>query len=211
MSAPRARAVFLDRDGTLVDELGFLRRAEDLRLLPGAAEGVRLFNRAGWKVVVVTNQSGIARGLLDEPTLARIHARLEQELARGGAHVDAILHCPHHPEEGAPPFRRACDCRKPAPGLILAAARRFALDLAASWTIGDSRRDLEAGARAGLAGGVLVLTGKGVAERESFPANAWPLTAADLPEAARIVLGEEKKVRGDAEGRRGGRGAEEEE
>jgi len=208
VSAPRARAVFLDRDGTLVDELGFLRRADDLRLLPGAAEGVRLFNRAGWKVVVVTNQSGIARGLLDEPTLAGIHARLEQELARGGAHLDAIVHCPHHPEEGLPPFRRACDCRKPAPGMILAAARRLGLDLGESWTIGDSRRDLEAGARAGLAGGVLVLTGKGEAERERFPADAPPLTAEDLPSAARRVLQEEKRERGDAEKRRGARGAE---
>lgn len=188
MSAPRARAVFLDRDGTLVDELGFLRSPADLRLLPGAAEGVRLFNRAGWKVVVVTNQSGIARGLLDEPTLAAIHARLEAELARGGAHVDAILHCPHHPEEGAPPFRRACACRKPAPGMLVAAAERLGLDLAASWTIGDSRRDLEAGRRAGLAGGVLVRTGKGAEELARFGAEAPPLVAADLPEAARLVL-----------------------
>lgn len=180
------RAVFLDRDGTLVDELGFLRRAQDLRLLPGAAEGVRLFNQAGWRTVVVTNQSGIARGLLDERALAEVHARLADELARSGARLDAILHCPHHPEHGEPPLRRACACRKPAPGLILEAARRDELDLAASWTIGDSLRDLEAGRRAGLAGGVLVLTGKGRAELER--ADEPIRSAADLPAAARAIL-----------------------
>jgi D-glycero-D-manno-heptose 1,7-bisphosphate phosphatase len=100
------RAVFLDRDGTLVDELGFLRRAEDLRLLPGAAEGVRRINRAGWRAIVVTNQSGIARGLLSEADLAAVHARLAAELAHAGAHLDALLHCPHHPQEGLGALRR---------------------------------------------------------------------------------------------------------
>ena len=183
-----ARAVFLDRDGTLVDELGFLVRASDLRLLPGAAEGVRRFNQAGWRVVVVTNQSGIARGLLDEPTLAAIHARLATELARSGARLDAILHCPHHPDEGVPPLRGVCACRKPSPGLLLQAARRFELDLGASWTIGDSLRDLEAGRRAGLAGGVLVLTGKGSAERALLAPGEPCVTAVDLPAAADLVL-----------------------
>src|SRR5262245_12002003 len=158
MPSAGARAVFLDRDGTLVDELGFLRDARDVRLLPGAAAGVRLFNRAGWRTVAVTNPSGIARGLLDEHALAEVHARLEELLAREDARLDAILHCPHHPEEGEPPLRCTCACRKPAPGLLLEAARRFALDLGASWTVGDSLRDLEAGERAGPAGGVLVLT-----------------------------------------------------
>jgi D-glycero-D-manno-heptose 1,7-bisphosphate phosphatase len=187
VSRPGARAVFLDRDGTLVDELGFLARAEDLRCLPGAAEGVRLFNQAGWKVVVVTNQSGIARGLFDERALAAIHGRLSDELAREGARLDLVLHCPHHPEEGLAPYRRVCACRKPAPGLLLEAARRLGLDLAASWTIGDSLRDLEAGRRAGLAGGVLVLTGKGPLERARAP-QVDVLCAQDLAAAARVVL-----------------------
>jgi D-glycero-D-manno-heptose 1,7-bisphosphate phosphatase len=184
------RAVFLDRDGTLVDELGFLRRAEDLRLVPGAAEGVRAINAAGWCAIVVTNQSGIARGLFDEAELAAVHARLERELARAGARLDAILHCPHHPAHGEPPLRRECACRKPAPGLLLEAARRFALDLGQSWTVGDSLRDLEAGRRAELAGSVLVLTGKG---RDEF-ARLAPLeaahvrTAPDLPAAVRLIL-----------------------
>lgn len=188
MPSTGSRAVFLDRDGTLVDELGFLHDARRVRLLPGAAEGVRLFNRAGWRTVVVTNQSGIARGLFDERALAEVHARLQELLAREDAHLDAILHCPHHPEEGAPPLRCTCACRKPAPGLLLEAARRLALDLAASWTVGDSLRDLEAGQRAGLAGGVLVLTGKGGSERERAPESGRLLTASDLPAAARLVL-----------------------
>jgi D-glycero-D-manno-heptose 1,7-bisphosphate phosphatase len=181
-----ARAVFLDRDGTLVDELGFLARAEDLRLLPGAAEGVAAFNRAGWKTIVVTNQSGIARGLFDERALAAVHARLGAELARAGARLDAILHCPHHPDFPAP--GGTCSCRKPAPGLFFEAAQRFGLELGTSWTVGDSLRDLEAGRRAGLAGGLLVLTGKGRDELAALIPGANVETALDLPAAARAIL-----------------------
>lgn len=183
-------AVFLDRDGTLVDELGFLTRADGLRLLPGAAEGVRLANEAGLATIVVTNQSGIARGLLTEQDLAEIHRRLTEELARGGARLDAILHCPHHPDEGEPPLRRACDCRKPAPGLLLEAARRYDLDLGASWIVGDGVRDLEAGRAADLAGGILVLTGKGREEWRAVPPveRARIRTAPDLPAAVRALL-----------------------
>jgi len=184
------RAVFLDRDGTLVDELGFLREAAELRLLPGAAEGVRLFNEAGWRTVVVTNQSGIARGLLDEDDLRAVHARLAQELAREGAHLDLLLHCPHHPSAGRGALVQSCACRKPEPGMLLDAARRLALDLARCWLVGDSARDLEAGRRAELAGEVLVLTGKGPDELAALApaARARVLTAPDLPAAARLIL-----------------------
>lgn len=188
MRASGARAVFLDRDGTLVDEFGFLRRASDVRLVPGAAEGLRLFNQAGWRAVVVTNQSGIARGLFDQHELEEVHARMRALLAREGALLDAILHCPHHPAEGVPPLRCVCACRKPAPGLLLEAARRFSLELGASWIVGDSLRDLEAGERAGLAGGVLVLTGKGQSELASARHAPALCTAADLPAAARRIL-----------------------
>jgi len=183
-------AVFVDRDGTLVDELGFLRRAEDLRLLPAAAAGVRALNQAGLPVIVVTNQSGLARGLFSADDLAAIHARLERELAREGARLDAILHCPHHPTEGEPPLRRTCECRKPAPGLLLEAARRFELDLAASWMVGDSLDDLEAGRRAGVLGTILVLTGKGPRELERVPPGERARTrlAADVGAAAHDLL-----------------------
>jgi len=188
-------AVFLDRDGTLLDELGFLTRPEDVRLLPRAAQGVRALNEAELPVVVVTNQSGIARGLLSERELAAVHARLERELALEGARVDGFLHCPHHPEHGAPPLRQVCACRKPEPGLLFEAAARFGLDLSASWIVGDSARDLEAGRRAGVAGRVLVLTGKGRAtlaelEREE---RARTQVADDLVEAAELVLARQGK------------------
>jgi len=178
-------AVFLDRDGTLIDELGYLARPEGVRLFPGAATAVRALNEADLAVVVVTNQSGIARGLFGEPELAAVHARLREELARQGARLDGILHCPHHPDFGAP-----CACRKPAPGLLLEAARRLGLALGASWLVGDGKRDLEAGWQAELAGTVLVRTGKGAqALAELTPEErARTLVAADLAEAARLVL-----------------------
>jgi len=183
-------AVFLDRDGTLVDELGFLARPEDLRLLPGAAEAVRRLNAAARAAIVVTNQSGIARGLFDEAALARVHARLCEELARGGARLDDVLHCPHHPSEGAPPLRARCACRKPEPGLVREAARRHDLDLARSWMIGDSLRDLECGARAGLGGSILVLSGKGRDELATLAPEerARTRTAPDVLAAVELVL-----------------------
>ncbi len=197
MIRPLRRAVFLDRDGTLLDEVGYLARPEDLRLLPRAALGVARLNRAGIPVVVVTNQSGIARGLFGEAELAAVHARLHEVLAREGARLEAILHCPHHPEEGLPPLRRACECRKPAPGLLLQAARLHGLDLASSWTIGDSQRDLEAGRRAGVPGRVLVLTGKGRATFEGLAPEerARTLVARDLELAAGLVLAAEGQGR----------------
>ena len=190
-------AVFLDRDGTLIDELGFLASAGGLRLLAGAAEGVRLLNQAGLAVVVVTNQSGIARGLFGEADLAAVHARLRDELARSGARLDAILHCPHHPDFGAPE-QRACACRKPEPGLLLEAARRLELDLPSSWTVGDSARDLEAGRRAGLAGLILVATGKGAAEWRQLgePLRSAVQRAPDLPAAARLILAQRVSPQG---------------
>lgn len=182
--------VFLDRDGTLNREAGFVTRAADLDVLPGARGALQRLHDAGYRLVVVTNQSGIARGLLDEHDLAEIHERLRELLAREGARLDAILHCPHHPDEGEPPLRCACACRKPAPGLLLEAARRFELDLGSSWIVGDGLRDLEAGARAGLAGAVLVLTGKGRAELAAAPEPGSLRTAPDLPAAARLILAE---------------------
>ena len=182
-------AVFLDRDGTLLDELGYLGDPDELLLLPGAADGVRALADAGWAVVVLTNQSGIARGLFTESDLAAVHARLERELARAGARLDGILHCPHHPEHGPPELQRVCACRKPAPGLFTEAALRWSLDLEQSWSVGDSARDLEAGDRAGVAGGILVLTGKGratLAELGPEERARWR-TARDLPEVARML------------------------
>lgn len=189
MNAGRA-AVFLDRDGTLNEEVDYLAHADGLRLLPGAAEAVGALNSAGRVAVVVTNQSGVARGLLTEEQLGAIHARLEALLATGGAHLDLILHDPTHPDHGPPGLRVDSERRKPRPGMLLEASERLGLDLARSWVIGDSERDLEAGRRAGCAGGVLVATGKGAAEHERLvAAGAAPVHfAPDVLTAVRLVL-----------------------
>lgn len=187
-AAPRP-AVFLDRDGVLVDELDFLTDPDALRLVPGAAEAIRELNRHNVPAVVVTNQSAVARGLVDERGLGAIHERLRERLAEGGAHLDAIFYCPHHPTEGHAPYRIVCDCRKPQPGLLLRAARMLGLDLASSWIIGDSARDLEAGAAAGVRG-VLVATGKGVRENTKLTAaGRAPLHfVPDVRAAVELVL-----------------------
>jgi D-glycero-D-manno-heptose 1,7-bisphosphate phosphatase len=153
-------AVFLDRDGTINGEAGYLDRMEKLQLLPGAAEAIRRINESGMKSVVVTNQSGIARGFFDEAFVSRVHARLREMLRVEGAEIDAFYFCPHHPTEGRGTYLRSCDCRKPAPGMILRAGKELRIDPNRSYMVGDMLTDIEAGARAG-ARGVLVRTGYG--------------------------------------------------
>lgn len=161
----RRPAVFLDRDGTLTAEADWVTKSVELAIFPFAAEAIATLARAGYAVVLTTNQSAVARGLITEAQLLEIHAYLERELARGGARLDGVYTCPHHPSEGAPPYRRECECRKPKPGMLLAAARDLGLDLAQSFVVGDAERDLAAGAAVG-ARGILVATGKGEAEFE---------------------------------------------
>jgi len=186
MNATRS-AVFLDRDGTLIDELGYLNDASGVRLFPGAARAVARLNEAGFAVVLATNQSGIARGLLDESDLERIHARIGDLLATEGAHLDLVLYCPHHPRIGRPPFRKVCECRKPSPGMFLEAREKLDLDMASSWAIGDSRRDLEAGRWSRVGGALLVGTGKGQTQRE-HTADLYDAFVPDLPAAVEHVL-----------------------
>jgi histidinol-phosphate phosphatase family protein len=131
------RAVFLDRDGTIIEDPGFVADPAAVRLLPGAAPAIARLNRAGLPAIVVTNQSGIARGLLDEAAYAATARRLDELLARFGARLDAQYHCPHHPD-----FTGACECRKPGPLLYRRAATDHGLDLARSWWVGDRLRDV---------------------------------------------------------------------
>jgi D-glycero-D-manno-heptose 1,7-bisphosphate phosphatase len=138
-------AIFLDRDGTLNFDHGWITSPSKIELLPGAAEAVRAINDAGYLAVLVTNQPIIARGEVTEDGLRAIHDRLEFLLAESAAHLDAIYYCPHHPE-----FNGPCDCRKPAPGLLRLAARDLDIDLGRSWMIGDSERDLGAAAAFGI-------------------------------------------------------------
>ena len=136
------RAVFIDRDGTIARDVPYCSRPEDFELLPDVVEGVKLLNERNFKVVVVTNQSGVARGYFTEETLAKIHDKMRAELARYGARVDAIYYCPHHPDDN-------CECRKPKPKMLLHAASDLDIDLKQSFIIGDSDMDVEAGNRAG--------------------------------------------------------------
>jgi D-glycero-D-manno-heptose 1,7-bisphosphate phosphatase len=158
-------AVFIDRDGTLTEEVGYVNHPSRLRLLPRAAEAVRRLNAADVAAVVVTNQAGIARGYFSADVLRATNEALVAQLKDAGAHLDGIYVCPHHPTEGVPPYRAVCDCRKPAPGLLQRAAAELGLDLAASTMVGDKASDLVP-ARSVGARGVLVLTGYGRGEWE---------------------------------------------
>ena len=165
-------AVFIDRDGTLTDEVGYVNHPSRLRLLPRSAEAIRRLNAAGVPAVVVTNQAGLARGYFSEEVLRIVNESLVEQLARAGARLDGIYVCPHHPTEGEPPYRTGCECRKPKPGLLRQAASELGLDLTHSTMIGDKPSDLVPGREVGAAA-VLVLTGYGRGEweyrRETFP------------------------------------------
>ncbi len=174
------RAVFLDRDGTLNAEVGYVTHPEMLTLLPGAAEAVADLCRAGWQVFVFTNQSGIGRGLYTETDLAAIHAKLITEIETAGGTISGIYSCPHAPDAD-------CDCRKPLPGLLYRAAQEHSLDLTECVVIGDSQRDIEAGQAAGCRT-ILVLTGHTTNElADTFPI-APHLICPDLSSAvARLI------------------------
>ncbi len=147
-------AIFLDRDGTLNFDYGWITSPAKIELLPGAGEAVRLINDSGYLAVLVTNQPVIARGEITVEGLGIIHQRLESLLEQSGAHLDAIYYCPHHPDAGVPGERPElkirCQCRKPAPGLLESAARDLDIDTSRSWMVGDSERDLGAAAAFGI-------------------------------------------------------------
>jgi D-glycero-D-manno-heptose 1,7-bisphosphate phosphatase len=174
-------AVFLDRDGTLIEDLHYLRDPDQVRLLPGVAEAVRRLNVAAIPAVVVTNQSGIARGLLTEGDYAATVRRLDDLLAAAGARLDGHYHCPHLPDVTGP-----CDCRKPGPLLYERAARDLDLDLAASWWVGDRERDLSAADRFG-GRAILVLMG-GDLDDSRQPRTVLRPVAPDLPAAVARIL-----------------------
>jgi histidinol-phosphate phosphatase family protein len=150
MAVETRRAILLDRDGVIVRDTGYIRAPAGLELLPGAAESIARLRAAGYLCIVVSNQSGVARGIMTMDEMLAVQRALDEMLAPRGAALDAAYFCPHHPTEGSPPFRTDCPCRKPKPGLILRAAREWAIDLGKSWMIGDSERDAQAGRFAGV-------------------------------------------------------------
>ena len=179
------QAVFLDRDGTIAEHVHYMRRPEEFRLLPGAGEAIARLNAAGNQIVVVTNQSGIARGYLTEAALGRIHLAMRRELARFGAWVDAVYHCAHHPDDG-------CACRKPRPGMLLRAAEELSLPLGRCVMVGDQPLDVLAGKAAGIRT-VLVRTGAQPAAGETAaPAVQPDFEAGTLMEAVDWILARQR-------------------
>jgi D-glycero-D-manno-heptose 1,7-bisphosphate phosphatase len=185
MSIP---AVFLDRDGTLIEEVGYLDRPERVELYPWSIDAIRAFNRAGVKVVMVTNQSGVARGFFNEATVEEVHRHIAALLAEGGVHLDAYYYCPHHPDGKIAEYARTCDCRKPGRGLVDRAVGELGIDPSRSFAVGDRWLDV-ALARAVGARGILVRTGYGRGE-ESRPQNGLAADAIvdNLVEAAGWIL-----------------------
>jgi len=177
------RAVFLDRDGTINVEKDYLYRADEFEFIAGAEEAIRLLNAAGYLVVVVSNQSGVARGYYTEEDVETLHRHADSLLAAAGARVDAWLYCPHHPN-GRGSYALSCRCRKPLPGMLLEAARRYAIDLQASVMIGDKMVDVQAGKAAGCRA-VLVRTGYGRQAESELPEGVAVYN--DLLEAVRSL------------------------
>ena len=187
LNTPRAErpipAVFLDRDGTINVEKNYLYRIEDWEWIPGAKEAITQLNEAGFLVVVVSNQAGIARGLYTEQDVNFLHKHVSTELMCEGGKIDAYYFCPHHPEHGE---NRACECRKPSPNMLIEAARALNIDLAKSWMLGDEVVDVQAGQLAGVST-ILVRTGYG--EVESGKSSGAKFVAKSIFEAiVRIVL-----------------------
>ncbi len=170
---PGARkAAFIDRDGVVNRERHHVHRIEDFEFLPGVFDGLRELRRQGFALVVVTNQAGIGRGLYDEAAYQRLSTHMRSELAAAGIELDGVYHCPHHPTAGIGAYRMECDCRKPAPGMLLRAEAELGLALAASVLVGDKRSDIEAGRRAGLRACVLVRSGHAVSAADAAQADA---------------------------------------
>jgi D-glycero-D-manno-heptose 1,7-bisphosphate phosphatase len=186
-------AIFMDRDGTLAHEVGYVNDVSRFRLFPWSVEAVRLVNRRGLLAVMVTNQAGVARGYFPEAAIEEVHAALGAVFASGDARLDGVYYCPHHPQAGEAPYRQDCDCRKPRPGLLTRAAAELGIALERSWVVGDRLGDLQVAWAVG-ARGALVKTGYGRGElRHHAPSWTRPpdLVAEHVLEAvSRIVHAE---------------------
>jgi D-glycero-D-manno-heptose 1,7-bisphosphate phosphatase len=188
----KSPAVFVDRDGTIIEDVGYLSDPGRIRFIEGAEETIRRLRGAGFKVICVSNQSGVARGFFTEQKVREIHERLQALLRAGGAELDAIYYCPHHPDFGNDFYRKVCECRKPAIGMLKQAEAEHAIDMGKSFLVGDSPADILAGKEAGVKT-ILVKSGReenekstGEGEQEARP----DFNAGTLLEAAKIILGE---------------------
>ncbi len=182
----RSPAVFVDRDDTLMVDVKYCADPDLVKLIPGAAEGLRSLRAAGYRVVVVTNQSGIGRGYFDAETLERVNNRLRDELQRKGADYDALYYCPHTPEE-------ECECRKPKPGLLLKAASELNIDLSSSYTLGDRDLDIGAGRAAGTRTILVSKSSQLCNSKSNQPAD---FVATNVAEAANLILSHPRSLDG---------------
>lgn len=184
-------AVFIDRDGTISEEVGYINHPSRFRVFPYTAEAIKLLNDQGWLAIIITNQAGVARGYFSESMIQTVHDNLLREVGEKGARVDAIYYCAHHPSVGEPPYRQDCDCRKPKPGLVNRACKDLDIDLKHSWMIGDRYGDVELAHNAGIRS-ALVLSGYGRGEWEN-QRSQWEqqpeLVAENLLEAIKSILG----------------------
>jgi D-glycero-D-manno-heptose 1,7-bisphosphate phosphatase len=191
MTAPR-RAVFLDRDGVLNQDRGHVSRPEDFEWMPGVMHALRALQRAGWALVVTTNQSGIARGLYGPAEYENLTAWMHSELALHGVTLDGVYHCPHLPDAPLAAWRRHCDCRKPAPGMLRRAARDLDLDLSACVMVGDKPSDMLAGRAAGVAACIRIASGIDHASCD-FTDPPADFICSSLAEGARWLLAHEEQ------------------
>lgn len=190
------KAVFIDRDGTITEEVGYLDHPDKLKLIKGSAEAIKLINDLGMKVILVTNQSGVARGYFPEQMIKNVHDCLEELLSVNGAKLDGIYFCPHHPTAGESPYRSDCECRKPKTGMIKAALQDFDIDLKHSYMIGDKMSDMEFAHNAGIKG-ILVQTGYGKKETaisENIRGGIPDMIADNILEAATWIKDEESSL-----------------
>ncbi len=182
----RNRAVFLDRDGTINEEMGYINHVSRFRIFDFAAQAIKIFNKLQFKVVVITNQAGVAKGYFDEALVKELHLKLKEALSAQGAVIDAIYYCPHHPTEGYGEYKKDCPCRKPNIGMIEKAANELHIDIKRSIMIGDRYKDTQMAHKAGMKA-IMVLTGYGKGEY-TYQRNTWTdypdHIAEDLLEAA---------------------------
>jgi D-glycero-D-manno-heptose 1,7-bisphosphate phosphatase len=187
------RAIFVDRDGTINEEMGYINHVDRFTLLPRTAKAIRLINTNGLRAVVVTNQSGVARGMFPESLVGEVHRKMEDLLRADRAYVDGIYYCPHHPDFGPSEYRKSCHCRKPATGMIERACSELNIDPTRSYMVGDRISDVEFGHKIG-AKGILVLTGYGKGEL-AYRNGQWKkgpdFIARDLYDAVRWIIAQE--------------------
>jgi D-glycero-D-manno-heptose 1,7-bisphosphate phosphatase len=193
----KSAAVFLDRDGVINEEVGYLDNLDKLKIIPHAYEAIKLINESGMKAVVVSNQSGVARGLLTEEFVQKTNNYLQNILRTQGVFINNFYYCPHHPTEGEEPYRQVCNCRKPAPGMFLTAARDLNINLELSYMVGDRFLDMEAAKKAGVKG-ILVRTGCGSellqddGPNKASPEGKPDFIVTDILDAVRWILKERK-------------------